>query len=571
AQVESLRREIAPHLKFLKKQVEKYEKAESMRTDLETLAKQYFKAEEEYLNNGRQRTKNERQAIEAGLAKLAGELAEAKKTLEKVASEKNKGQQVLELESEIARTRAKKSGFERELGRVEGLIDATDRTIKKERELAASEEHKMIRLKDVEELLDEVSSLTLVEKIVERIKEFIKERRSEASSTRIIEAEARIEELSKEKQDAEHALNKLNEEESELRKKYEDLKKEIEQDKDSGRDAEKAVFGIMSEENELRSKLSLVRAEEEKLNLEEAEFRRELEEVGHLVGPEVLKYREASESSNSHASPSLRGLPRDSNVEDSSALQAERREQEERKREIQKLKIRLEDAGLSGADEVLKEHKETSERDEFLARELLDLLKSAESLKELVKDLQERLATEFSSGIEKINKEFGELFQLMFGGGEAELVLVKEVGRSGGIRSELGNLDLGSDLEETEEEIEEGLDIKVNLPRKKIRSLMMLSGGERALTSIALIFALSAVNPPPFIILDETDAALDEANSRKYGDMVERLAKRSQLILITHNRETMSRAGVIYGVTMSSSGASKLLSIAFDDAVQVAK
>ena len=99
----------------------------------------------------------------------------------------------------------------------------------------------------------------------------------------------------------------------------------------------------------------------------------------------------------------------------------------------------------------------------------------------------------------------------------------------------------------------------------------MLSGGERALTSIALIFAVSAVNPPPFIILDETDAALDEANSKKYGDMIEHLAKFSQLIVITHNRETMSRAGMIYGVTMGSNGVSKVLSISFAEATEVAK
>ena len=82
---------------------------------------------------------------------------------------------------------------------------------------------------------------------------------------------------------------------------------------------------------------------------------------------------------------------------------------------------------------------------------------------------------------------------------------------------------------------------------------------------------MSQVTPPPFIILDETDAALDEANSRKYGDMIENLSKHSQLILITHNRETMSRAGVLYGITMGSGGVSKLLSVAFDEAVAVAK
>src|SRR6185295_2865757 len=134
-----------------------------------------------------------------------------------------------------------------------------------------------------------------------------------------------------------------------------------------------------------------------------------------------------------------------------------------------------------------------------------------------------------------------------------------------GVAGRLGATDI-----ELESEVEEGIEISVNLPRKKVKGLMMLSGGERALTSIALIFAMSQVKPPPFIILDETDAALDEANSRKYGDMIENLAKYSQLILITHNRETMSRAGVLYGVTMSS-GVSKLLSIQFDEAVAVAK
>ena len=221
---------------------------------------------------------------------------------------------------------------------------------------------------------------------------------------------------------------------------------------------------------------------------------------------------------------------------------------------IEKFKIRLEDSSISGMEEVHKEYKDTSERDAFLARELLDLDKSAKTLSELIKELETRLASEFSSGLESINKEFGKLFVAMFGGGEASLVLTKEeAGLDGG------------------EKLEEGLDIKVSLPKKKIRGLMMLSGGERALTSIALIFAVSQVNPPPFIILDETDAALDESNSKKYGDLVEILSKHSQLILITHNRETMSRAGIIYGVTMGSNGISKLLSISFDKAVEASK
>src|SRR6185503_7431308 len=121
------------------------------------------------------------------------------------------------------------------------------------------------------------------------------------------------------------------------------------------------------------------------------------------------------------------------------------------------------------------------------------------------------------------------------------------------------------------EELERGIEVHVSLPSKKVKELNMLSGGERSLVSIALLFAISQVNPPPFLVLDETDAALDEANSRKYGDMLERLAEYSQLIVVTHNRETMSRAGILYGVTIGGNEASKLLSVKFEEATQIAK
>lgn len=122
-----------------------------------------------------------------------------------------------------------------------------------------------------------------------------------------------------------------------------------------------------------------------------------------------------------------------------------------------------------------------------------------------------------------------------------------------------------------EEELYAGLSISVSLPRKKIRGLEVLSGGERALTSIALIFSMTQVNPPPFLILDETDAALDEANSKRYADMIKELGQKSQLIVITHNRATMAAAGELYGVTMGHDGVSKLLSVKLEEAERVAK
>lgn len=548
-QVEALRKEIAPHLKFLAKQVEKLAKTEGLREELIKVSQEYFHKEELYLTNSRKQIEDERTPLSSKLKKLDSELSEAKKVLAEAGKKEKKEFLILELEKELSTSRALKDAAARELGKVEGLIDAQERIIRKQEELVQSDEHKVIPLKDVEALYREIEVEKDEPGVLGRIRQkflsFLKERRESASSGIIAEARKSIDELRAEKINVESKFKEAIAKESKLQVDYEQLKKDVEKAKDSDNSAQIAVFRIMSEENELHSKLNLLKAQEDRLNLEEEEFKRELQEVGHMAGMEVLKYKERQLTSGEGS-----GAARD-----------------ELKRLVQKLKIRLEDSSMAGGEELKREHAETSERDAFLARELEDLHRSAESLKDLIKDLDERLATEFKNGVEKINKEFNDLFTKMFGGGSAELVLVKEEKKS----IELEDEDDSAFVEDAGAVKEEGLDIKVSLPKKKIRGLMMLSGGERALTSIALIFAISQVNPPPFIILDETDAALDEANSKKYGDMVEILSEKSQLILITHNRETMSRAGVIYGVTMGSSGVSKLLSISFDEAVEVAK
>lgn len=513
AQVEALRKEVAPHLKFLAKQVEKIEKTESMRNELLSLSCEYFKREEIYVSKAKEALKSEKEPLNKELEKLSKESKEAKK--------------LLDFESGLATVQKEKDQITREVGKLEGFLIAEGRIIDNERRLSASDELKTVRLKEVESLYHEIKILTDIKTAIKKLEEFINERKHYTDSKLIKEAEGKVEDLKKQQKKLEESLGVIKKKEYEIT------------------EAEKAVLRTKSLENEIVSKLNLLRSNEERINLIEDELKRELSEVGHLVGIEALRFKDMDVG------------------DEQNVLNEDRQKQEERKRTIEKFKIRLEDSSISGIEEINKEYKDTLERDTFLARELLDLEKSAGTLSELIKDLETRLAVEFVSGLENINKEFSNLFTTMFGGGEASLVLTKEQKRS----TELEDLE----NEISEESTEEGLDIKVSLPKKKIRGLMMLSGGERALTSIALIFAISQVNPPPFIILDETDAALDESNSKKYGDLVELLSKHSQLILITHNRETMSRAGVIYGVTMGSNGVSKLLSISFDQAAEVAK
>jgi len=566
ASVESLRREIAPHLRFLKKQVEKMEKAVELKNTLVTLAKHYLKREDIYVKANRKNIEGKIAPLEKKKKELEGELAQARKVLEDSKDKDAKREEVIELERKIQGARSERDSLIQELGRIQGQIDSEERILKKQKEIVASAAGKTVLLVDVESfasnIKEKVSAIlaqgevSIIKKIAEEIRQifsdFIKSHREKADDKVIKESEEALAELGAKRKEIDGKLALAKGREESLQKEYQKIQSAIEKEKDTSRDAEKSLFRIMSEENTLVIELA---QEKEKLNtlaLVEADFNREREECAMLGGREVLDYA---------------SLVLEEGLE-------ERSIQDERRRELQKIKIRLEDSGLGGSDETMKEYQETSERDTFLARELEDLTKSAESLRELIAELGEKLDIEFKEGINKINEEFQKYFALMFGGGTAGLRVVREkVKIKSDTDLEMDEEMLEGSAETLEESLadKEGIEIEVNLPRKKIKGLMMLSGGERALTSIALLFAMSQVNPPPFIILDETDAALDEANSRKYGDMIENLAKQSQLILITHNRETMSRAGIIYGVTMGGGGVSKVLSIQFEEAVSVAK
>ena len=580
-QVESLRREIAPHLKFLKKQVEKVEKAEQLRVELIALYKEYFAAEDHYLKSEKERLNAELAGPKKEMAELERELEKAKKILTDSKGKDEKSGEIIELEERLKSVRTEKDGITRELGRLEGEIGANKRAIEKEKEKQKRDEFKTIYLKDLEEVVSKVETFksiadakALFSEVVSLLKGFITKHRGTNDSALIGEAEKEIASLQKEKISHEEKLKALAGSESKLSHDYEALKKAIEKEKDTNRDAEKDVFRIIARQNEVRAVVNTLTSALFNLNHEEETFKRDLGEAGMLAGREAVDYKAVTPVKTGVQDQTLDSRLRGNDSQTRADLRTR----------IERNKVRLEDAGASGGAEVMKEFKETEERDAFLARELEDLKRAREELLKLVADLDMRLDVEFKSGILKINNEFHKFFTLMFGGGKAQLEVVKEVRRKR--KSDLDELndmleengDSSNEIRESQisnldsaEEGPEGLDVNVSLPRKKVKGLMMLSGGERALTSIALLFAISQVNPPPFIILDETDAALDEANSRKYGDMIESLSKNSQLILITHNRETMSRAGVLYGVTMGSDGASKLLSIQFEEAVKVAK
>jgi chromosome segregation protein len=569
-QVERLRLEVAPHLKFLERQVKKIERSIQLREELAGAYLEYLRREDVYIAHHHDRLTTERAEPETKQAAYEKELAAAKKTLA-AAEQDEKRDELMAAEAALQTARTDRQAAVRTVGQTEGQIAFVERRLAALRNKAAEADEQPIPYEAVAKVVDQIERE--VEKaskdddpkhlkrsladVVHSLKSFL-QRLTKQSVSVGEEEEAELATLEKEKQAQDKALAEATEAETAAQAAYDAVRAAIEAEASESREAEREVFRLVGLIREQESALVTIDNELANLERDRTEFKRELQEAVALIGRRASEY---------YSAPIVVD---DTEIGPAEIVAESRDEQRERRRALEKMKIRLEELGGANED-VEKEYKEVKERDDFLVREIADLTTSAEKLEELIDDLRQQLDEQFSAGIEKISAEFQRFFALMFGGGTATLQTVKPTPKRRAAADEADEFTEAEADEPEPAEVSPGIELDVKLPNKRVRGLDMLSGGERALTSIALIFAMSQVNPPLFVILDETDAALDEANSRRYGDMIEALAKQSQLILITHNRETMSRAGILYGVTMSGDGVSKLLSVKLDEAVQVAK
>lgn len=195
---------------------------------------------------------------------------------------------------------------------------------------------------------------------------------------------------------------------------------------------------------------------------------------------------------------------------------------------------------------AIREFEEIQERYSHLSTQQQDLQTAKEQLLKVIEKINEICTDRFSETFVQVNERFQKVFPVLFGGGEAELSLTPA----------------------TEKE-EEGIEISAKPPGKKMQSVNLLSGGEKALTAVSLIFAIFLVKPSPYCLLDEVDAPLDDANVSRFNNLVQEMAKRSQIILVTHNKHTMETAGRLYGVTMQDKGVSKLVSVSLEGAAKI--
>lgn len=534
--VRSLRREITPHLNFLRVQVEKIEKSREMKEELAVKLTDYLAREDAYITQETARTKDDVHVFAKELKAIEHAIEDARRKMgSPVDVVEQDGSALSTLENERLAARREREEAVRELGRAEAA-----------REFSAQQSG------------EETVSASRIREFIEKIELCIEEGRFDDAKQEVSIFKSSLPTVSASSSSNDQKVAELTARLEKAAAREDRIEREImearskgERVKDERHEAERIMLTHEAGRRDAAAKLAAAERKGEEMSSLKRAFDEEVREGVALIGAAVRF---------------------DANNIPEGALSEERSEQEKRRRQIERLKIKIEESGAGNSEEVMKEYTQTMDRDAFLAKEVGDLESSAEKLEHLISELEETMDEKFHEGLVKINDALSLFFSKLFGGGEAKLKVEEPRRKAQGASNGAGQeSDDEEDFVIEEDELYAGLSISVSLPRKKVRGLEVLSGGERALTSIALIFSMSQVNPPPFLILDETDAALDEANSKRYADMIQELSKHSQLIVITHNRATMSAAGELYGVTMDNSGVSKILSVKLEEAEKVAK
>jgi len=365
----------------------------------------------------------------------------------------------------------------------------------------------------------------LAKKILEKIERCLKLFRSaESEAFSKTSEQEKIGKLKEKKEKFQIEIDKLDERARELNKEMGQFNEKERKKRQQLLNWQKNIQDKQSQLNELTYKINNLRIDLARLETKKDMLKNEINEEMGLLGKEIIN----------------------------SAGTAEKRTmKDDFSEQIHRLKRELELIG-SIDPEVAKEYPGVRERHEFLNTQTEDLNQSIKSLNKIIQELDQKIRDQFKNNFYQINQEFDRYFKIIFGGGKAKIVLQEQPEQ---------NEPSDAEEESRKNSATDGIDILAVPPGKKIKNVEALSGGERALTSLALICAVIAINKPPFVILDEVDAALDQENSFRFSGILKELRKNSQFIVITHNQQTIEGADILYGVTMGHDGISRFISL----------
>ncbi len=539
--------ELLPSLRILRRQAGRFEKHDQVKQELASFEQQYFGAKLFELKVDEEKIEPQVKLLDGQLAEKQKDLHELREELSAVEkrqpsfAEATEGKPAADPYADFKKKQTELFGrrgqIQKELGRLEAEIEfllSRPKATVKEAELLSV-------VKDAKEAIAQAlaaDDIAAIKKLLSMLSDKIEGVLDGGSR----EAKNRHDDLAEVKKKLLSELEQLEKHLSELGTMENKLAGEMREFNVLFKAAFEKVQQKQNEINTLETHKSRLQFEREKITMRRGELEHQARQAG----------RNLSEFNATHASP-------EASQGDVQIVDVEHR----------MLKLRGELAAIGDIDPAMIEQaKQMEERYAFLEKQIEDLEKATKDLKQLISDLKKKLHEEFTKSLHLVNEEFNNYFRLMFNGGKAKLHLEKPSFAKATEAKEGPSEEVL--LGESEQEPQEaGLDIELAIPRKNIKGLDLLSGGERSLVSIAVLFALIAVSPPPFLVLDEVDAALDENNTKRFANLVENFGGKTQFVIVTHNRATMSAANVLYGVTMAADGTSKLLSIKLEDAEKV--
>ena len=583
--ITDLLKEIEPRLNSLRRQANKAQKREKVEKELKILQKNLYGYLWQKLKSDEASSEIIKKEIEEKIFRAEKEMNEVKNKLSKNEENDKTNQGEYEnFQKELEAAREKINFFQRNLSIADGRIE-----IEKEKmEKLKSPEETPINLAYVKEKIssfyntfenlfdlilksDKPNDLDNLRKKARETKKLLENILEEIKSGKI---KMEVGKLENRKLEIGTAFNKLNLEkekiEGELKKreeKYLKIKNKITELNLANRERRKSFFEMEKELREKQDKLNQLKNDYNSVRIDLAKFEVRREDLKAEITSELGSDPVPNFTTNNNGKETALGNSGHLSVNKQSHKIMNGAGIEETKSKIRKLKYQLEQIG--GIDPlVMDEYQETKERFEFLSGQSRDLTEASESLRKIIKELDKKIEKIFNESFKNISREFSKYFKIVFGGGKASLKIKYTQNKKEGLEKNNGE-DIGSgdaiNRVSTNTNIENkkigGIEISAVPPGKKITNLSMLSGGERALVSLAVLFAIVANNPPPFSMLDEIDTALDEANSARLGKIVKELSDKTQFIMITHNRAIMENAEILYGITMQDDGVSKILSL----------
>jgi len=558
---QALLEELKPHLRSLRRQINRWQKREEILQNLSLLESAYYSVNFKEIYYLRRTLEEEKIKLEKEKRDEEMKLKNLEKQFEELERKRpDFSQQFQNLRKQINELEQQKGNLLKNLGHLEGQIEGLKQFTPAVKNQPSLNQLIETIQKIKEDLmatlnLDLEQNRAIIKNIIQKIDEIFKE-----PETPLHDKE--IQKLEKEKENINRQITDFNQKIAEYNQQLDELRKK---DEEVGKDSHDILLEIQRQRSfvhQLEQKISELFLKEEKDRLKEGDL--------------LIKLKEAGIDANQFEWEKIKNFDIEKILKENNIANLE-------DLEMRIIRMRRDLATIGEIDEItLKEAKEAEERYQFLFKQSEDLIKAKTDLETIIKELTERIDTQFSESLKIINEEFNRYFRIMFGGGRAKLSVIKiakrqrkeknkdnEEKKSEEAKTENLEVKVSSDEEnekEYQQEFETGIEIMVDLPKKKIKSLEILSGGERSLVSISAVFAIVSAMQPPFVVLDEVDAALDEINAQRFAKILADLVDTTQFIVVTHNRATMEMAQILYGISMAEEGISKAVSLKLEEA-----